>query len=121
MLLLFRWPKPLNPKTSPLSPRKFHGYRRSLLSPRSRLQPYARCPRKSFKNKQADINTKLADMGYEIMKKLDFRHAKKIEPSNSKKEFIEGNSAVGKGLLVAGLDFYLGYPMTPRHLLSSNI
>jgi 2-oxoglutarate ferredoxin oxidoreductase subunit alpha len=68
---------------------------------------------KVFKNKQAEVNTKLADMGYEIMKKLDFRHAKKIEPSNSKKEFIDGNSAVGKGLQVAGLDFYLGYPMTP--------
>ena len=68
---------------------------------------------KVFKNKQPEMNTKLADMGYEIMKKNDYRHLKKIEPSNAKNDFLEGNVAIGKGMIYAGLDFYLGYPMTP--------
>lgn len=68
---------------------------------------------KVFKNKQPEINVKLADMGYELMKQKNFRHTKKIELSNSKKEFLEGNTAFAKGLITAGLDFYLGYPMTP--------
>lgn len=68
---------------------------------------------KVFVNKQPELNIKLADLGYELMKQKDFRHTKKIEPSNSKKEFLEGNVAFAKGLMAAGLDFYLGYPMTP--------
>lgn len=68
---------------------------------------------KVFKNKQPEMNTKLADLGYELMKNKNFRHSKKIEPSEEKKEFAEGNVAFAKGLIKAGLDFYLGYPMTP--------
>jgi len=68
---------------------------------------------KVFKNKQPEMNIKLADLGYELMKNKNFRHSKKIEPSREKKEFVEGNVAFAKGLMKAGLDFYLGYPMTP--------
>jgi len=66
-----------------------------------------------FKNKKPEINIKLADIGYELLKSKNFRHSKKIHPSEGKKEFIDGNSALAKGLLTAGLDFYIGYPMTP--------
>ena len=68
---------------------------------------------KVFKNKQPEMNIQLADLGYELMKNKNFRHSKKIEPSREKKEFVEGNVAFAKGLMKAGLDFYLGYPMTP--------
>jgi len=66
-----------------------------------------------FKDKSADINTKLADIGFEHLQKMQFRHSKKIEPSEPHGEFIDGNKAFGKGLLAAGLDFYIAYPMTP--------
>jgi 2-oxoglutarate ferredoxin oxidoreductase subunit alpha len=68
---------------------------------------------KVFKNKQPEMNIKLADMGYDLMKAKNFRHSKKIEPSKSNLDFSEGNTSLGRGLANAGLDFYLGYPMTP--------
>jgi 2-oxoglutarate ferredoxin oxidoreductase subunit alpha len=66
-----------------------------------------------FKNKMPEVNIKLADAGYQLLKKKDFKHSKKIQPSAGKKELIDGNSALAKGLMTAGLDFYVGYPMTP--------
>jgi 2-oxoglutarate/2-oxoacid ferredoxin oxidoreductase subunit alpha len=66
-----------------------------------------------FKDKSANINTKLADIGFEHLQKMAFRHTKKLEPSEPHGEFIDGNKAFGKGLLAAGLDFYVAYPMTP--------
>ncbi len=68
---------------------------------------------KVFKNKQPEMNIRLADMGYDLMKDKNFRHTKKIEALLEKRDFAEGNVALGKGLASAGLDFYLGYPMTP--------
>ncbi|GEM_PF-142347 len=66
-----------------------------------------------FKNKMPDLNIKLAEIGYEHLKALDFRHPKKLEPAKQKKELVDGNEAFGRGLIAAGLDFYIGYPMTP--------
>jgi 2-oxoglutarate/2-oxoacid ferredoxin oxidoreductase subunit alpha len=76
-----------------------------------------------FKDKQQEANIKLADIGYEHMKKLGFSHPKigsldfsdpvSRDIEKLPKELIDGNTALGKGLLSAGLDFYVGYPMTP--------
>jgi 2-oxoglutarate ferredoxin oxidoreductase subunit alpha len=66
-----------------------------------------------FKNKMPEVNIKLADKGYQLLKEKGFRHAKKIEPSDGKKEFMDGNEALARGLMAADLDFYVGYPMTP--------
>ena len=66
-----------------------------------------------FKDKLPGVNVKLADMGYQLMKDKNFRHQKKIRPTIGKKELIDGNTALAKGLQTAGLDFYVGYPMTP--------
>ena len=66
-----------------------------------------------FKNKLPEMNIKLADAGYQLLKLKGFRHTKKIQPSQSKKLFVDGNEAFGRGLVAAGLDFYVGYPMTP--------
>ena len=66
-----------------------------------------------FKNKMQDVNIKLADRGYQLLKEKNFRHSKEIEPSEGKKELVEGNEAFARGLMAAGLDFYVAYPMTP--------
>lgn len=66
-----------------------------------------------FKNKMPDVNIKLADRGYQLLKEKNFRHSKKIHQSEGKKELVEGNVAFARGLMAAGLDFYVGYPMTP--------
>jgi len=66
-----------------------------------------------FKNKMPEMNIKLADAGYQLLKAKGFKHSKKIQPSQEKKQFVDGNEAFGRGLVAAGLDFYVGYPMTP--------
>ena len=66
-----------------------------------------------FKDKKLEANIKLADIGFEFLKKNDFRHTKRLSPSAQKKEIVDGNTALARGLLAAGLDFYVGYPMTP--------
>lgn len=66
-----------------------------------------------FKEKRFEINIKLAEIGYEHVQKIQFRHAKKIEPSEPKGKFLDGNKALSAGLIKAGLDFYISYPMTP--------
>jgi 2-oxoglutarate ferredoxin oxidoreductase subunit alpha len=82
-----------------------------------------------FKDKMPDVNIKLADIGYRYMEKIGFKHPKKLEappPPDilaSAKKLLDGNTAVGMGLMAAGLDFYVGYPMTPvtglLHFLAS--
>ncbi|MEY4731768.1 MAG: hypothetical protein RL681_714 [Candidatus Parcubacteria bacterium] len=68
-----------------------------------------------FQGKESDANIKLAEMGYECLQKLGFRHTKSITPAppSEAKEFVEGNSALARGLVAAGLNAYLAYPMTP--------
>jgi 2-oxoglutarate ferredoxin oxidoreductase subunit alpha len=66
-----------------------------------------------FKDKNPELNIKLADIGYQRMKGTGFRHTKKIHPAPEKKQLIDGNTAFAKGLMAAGLDFYVAYPMTP--------
>lgn len=69
---------------------------------------------KVFKEKELESNIKLAELGYEHLEKIGFKHWKKIEPNKeTSKEFIDGNTAFGRGLVAAGLDFYFAYPMTP--------
>jgi 2-oxoglutarate ferredoxin oxidoreductase subunit alpha len=76
-----------------------------------------------FQTKRPEENIKLAEIGYEHLKNIDFRHTKKIERDDSEKTLVEGNIALAKGFLSAGLEFYFGYPMTPStsilHYLAS--
>jgi len=70
--------------------------------------------RRVFKEKGLEINVTLAEKGYEYLKKLGFRHSRKLAHNlNNEKELVDGNTALAKGFLAAGLDFYIGYPMTP--------
>jgi len=67
-----------------------------------------------FKDKSLEANLKLAEMGYEHLEKLQFRHWKKLAPRRTEKaELTDGNTAFGDGLVAAGLDIYFAYPMTP--------
>lgn len=68
---------------------------------------------KVFREKSLEANIVLANKGYDLLQARQFRHAKKIEPSESKKILLDGNTAFAKGLQAAGLDFYFAYPMTP--------
>lgn len=69
--------------------------------------------RRIFKDKNLEANLQLAGVGYDHLKKLNFKHSKKIEAGDGHKELLDGNTAFAKGLQAAGLDFYLAYPMTP--------
>lgn len=76
-----------------------------------------------FKEKRLEANIKLADIGFEYLKKLNFRHTKHLmvsaaalsqgKTSRPRKELLDGNVSFAKGLQVAGLEFYIAYPMTP--------
>jgi len=85
--------------------------------------------RRVFKEKGYEINVTLAEKGYKYLENLGFRHSRKMEHNGSDplkmsesrhsgredngKELTDGNTALAKGFLAAGLDFYIGYPMTP--------
>jgi 2-oxoglutarate ferredoxin oxidoreductase subunit alpha len=76
-----------------------------------------------FKEKKMEVNIDLAKVGYENMQKMQFRRVKTLVKSESKGELTDGNTAFSKGLMAAGLDFYIAYPMTPAssilHYLAS--
>ena len=70
--------------------------------------------RRVFKEKGFEINVTLAEKGYKYLENLEFRHSQRMEHNGDNgKELADGNTAFAKGLLAAGLDFYIGYPMTP--------
>lgn len=66
-----------------------------------------------FKEKNLDMNIKLAEMGYGHLQSIQLQHSKKIEPSEPKSRLIDANRALALGFIAAGLDFYIAYPMTP--------
>jgi 2-oxoglutarate ferredoxin oxidoreductase subunit alpha len=71
-----------------------------------------------FKNKMPEINIKLADIGYEHMRNSrGFSSRPRLEEKPrglaSSKKLLDGNTSIGLGLISAGLDSYIAYPMTP--------
>jgi 2-oxoglutarate ferredoxin oxidoreductase subunit alpha len=67
-------------------------------------------------------NLKVAKIGFELAKKIDFKL--KIEKLNQRpKEILTGNEAIGLGAVKSGLKIYFAYPMTPvtniLHFLAS--
>jgi len=84
--------------------------------------------RELHKNEMKKDATLLSNMPVpEIMEKIKeivkSRNLETKETGEIKKELIDGNTAFGKGLEAAGLDFYIAYPMTPStsilHYLAS--
>jgi 2-oxoglutarate ferredoxin oxidoreductase subunit alpha len=67
-------------------------------------------------------NLKVAKIGFELAKKIDFKL--KIKKLNQRpKEILTGNEAIGLGAVKSGLKIYFAYPMTPvtniLHFLAS--
>jgi len=72
--------------------------------------------------RKAELNIKLAERGYQCLKKINFqrrrifanqRRGKKTLSAGKKKILIDGNQAFSRGLVKAGLNVYIAYPMTP--------
>ncbi|MDI6820796.1 MAG: 2-oxoacid:acceptor oxidoreductase subunit alpha [Patescibacteria group bacterium] len=69
---------------------------------------------KVFQEKSLESNITLAKLGYEHLEKINFRHWKEIKRDKiNTKELVDGNTALARGLIAAGLKFYIAYPMTP--------
>ncbi len=70
-----------------------------------------------FANVGSETNIRLVEKGYKHMEKLKYPQDKTVLPPEPKLEEIgevmDGNKAVAKGFLAAGLEAYVGYPMTP--------
>lgn len=70
---------------------------------------------KVYANVGSEMNVKLVEKGYQEMKtrKLPQEPCTLPEEHNEIGEVMDGNKAIAKGLLAAGLEAYVGYPMTP--------
>ena len=70
---------------------------------------------KVFANVGAEMNVKLVEAGYRHMRAKEYEPRTVPLPPHGRPsgEVMDGNKAVAKGLLAAGLEAYVGYPMTP--------
>ncbi len=66
-----------------------------------------------FKDKKEDLNIKLANLGYEHVKANGIKHTRNFEPNTGLQEILNGSETYGEGMVKAGLDYYVSYPMTP--------
>jgi 2-oxoglutarate/2-oxoacid ferredoxin oxidoreductase subunit alpha len=90
----------------------FGAYGYTLGIPLTRLKKLAE---KVFANVGADINVALVEAGYAHMKSLKYPQDICSTPTEHGLigEVLDGNKAIAKGFLAAGLEAYVGYPMTP--------
>ncbi|MBP9749127.1 MAG: 2-oxoacid:acceptor oxidoreductase subunit alpha [Candidatus Pacebacteria bacterium] len=68
-----------------------------------------------FANVGAEMNMKLVERGYMHLRAKEYPQEKLSLPPRPEQagEVMDGNKAIAKGLLAAGLEAYIGYPMTP--------
>lgn len=90
----------------------FGAYGYTLGLPLNRLKELAD---KVYANVGSEINVALVEEGYKHAKKLGIKcdECEVPEEHGEIGEVNDGNRAVAKGLLAAGLEAYVGYPMTP--------
>lgn len=71
--------------------------------------------RSVFANIGADMNATLAERGYLHLRAKGYPQERRAIPGTGLKsgEILDGNRAVARGFLAAGLEAYVGYPMTP--------
>jgi len=71
--------------------------------------------KKIFQGRSLDANLELATAGYEHLAKLGFRQQERLAPHGAAgaTELLDGNTALGRGFVAAGMDIYFSYPMTP--------
>ncbi len=70
---------------------------------------------KVFAQVGADLNRSLIEKGYEYLQSKQYPQISCCVPDTSRDagDIYDGNKAVMKGFLAAGLEMYVGYPMTP--------
>ncbi len=90
----------------------FGAYGYSLGIPLNRLKELAD---KVYANVGSEINVALVEKGYKHAEGLGVTQDVCATPEEYGEigEVIDGNKAIAKGLLAAGLEAYVGYPMTP--------
>jgi 2-oxoglutarate/2-oxoacid ferredoxin oxidoreductase subunit alpha len=90
----------------------FGAYGYTLGIPLDRLKKLAASV---FANVGAEVNIALVQKGYTFMQEQGFQKDDVVLPENAHEggEVMDGNKAVAKGFLSAGLEAYVGYPMTP--------
>ncbi len=90
----------------------FGAYGYTLGIPLSRLKLLAD---KVYANVGSEMNVALVEKGYQHAKKLGITQdtCSIPETHNEIGEVMDGNKAIAKGFLAAGLEAYVGYPMTP--------
>jgi len=66
-----------------------------------------------FRGKGAQANIALADLGFTFASNAGLRHANMLATTGAGAEISDGNTAFARGLVAAGLNLYLAYPMTP--------
>ena len=77
-----------------------------------------------FKDKKSDVNIELARRGFEHMQELGTKYERRFEPSQDAKDMLNASDTFSLGMVKAGLDCYISYPMTPStpilHYLAAN-
>lgn len=70
---------------------------------------------KVYANVGSEMNVALVEKGYAHMKKMKYPQDECSTPQEHGEigEVTDGNKAIAKGFLAAGLEAYVGYPMTP--------
>ncbi|HCC04795.1 TPA: hypothetical protein DEP58_00635 [Patescibacteria group bacterium] len=70
---------------------------------------------KVYANVGSEMNVALVEKGYAHMKKMQYPQDECAIPTEHGivGEVTDGNKAIAKGFLAAGLEAYVGYPMTP--------
>lgn len=68
-----------------------------------------------FANVGAEMNMKLVEKGYMYLRAKEYPQEQATLPQRPERagEVMDGNKAVAKGFMAAGLEAYVGYPMTP--------
>lgn len=90
----------------------FGAYGYTLGIPLDRLKKLAT---KVFANVGAEVNGTLVQAGYTFMQEQGYPKDDVVLPESpqGEGEVMDGNKAIAKGFLAAGLEMYVGYPMTP--------
>ena len=66
-----------------------------------------------FKNKKSEVNVALARRGFEYMQEQGTKYERTFEPAQDAQEMLNASDTFSLGMVAAGLDFFISYPMTP--------
>ena len=66
-----------------------------------------------FQEKHLAVNVALARRGYQYLEKAQIIYPRNFKPAQQNKEVLNASETFGQGMVQAGLDYYVAYPMTP--------